>query len=152
MKSMRDRTAVAAAVILAVGGLALWGCGGGKSAQTGESTGAGTQAQAPATGESADAGGGGVVSLAAGRQIFQERCSMCHGPDGRGDGPAGQTLNPKPRNFHDAAYMNGLTDQYIHDTILNGKPGTAMPAHRGLLSESQVRSVMLVVRSFAKQP
>ncbi|MBI3395341.1 MAG: c-type cytochrome, partial [Spirochaetia bacterium] len=33
------------------------------------------------------------------KKLFTERCSTCHGPMGKGDGPAGAALNPKPRNF-----------------------------------------------------
>uniref|UniRef100_UPI001C3E5745 c-type cytochrome n=1 Tax=Picosynechococcus sp. (strain ATCC 27264 / PCC 7002 / PR-6) TaxID=32049 RepID=UPI001C3E5745 len=34
-----------------------------------------------------------------GKTIFQTTCATCHGTEGKGDGIAGATLNPKPRNF-----------------------------------------------------
>lgn len=90
------------------------------------------------------------VSLATGDAVFKVRCEMCHGPSGMGDGPAGQALNPRPRNFHDKAYMTTLTDAVVESTILNGKPGTAMPPHKGLVNQVELQSLVLKVRSFSK--
>src|SRR4051812_34735034 len=53
-------------------------------------------------------------------EIFKNRCSPCHGPGGRGDGPAAAALNPKPRNYADAAWQNSVTDDQIKKTILYG--------------------------------
>jgi hypothetical protein len=39
--------------------------------------------------------------IAKGKNIFTTVCSSCHGTDGKGDGPAATSLNPKPRNFTD---------------------------------------------------
>jgi mono/diheme cytochrome c family protein len=144
--TMRRRTATYLALSLLLVGAGLWGCGGQKSNQTGSST--STPAPAPTTGDTS--AGGGEVSLAIGEKVFQERCATCHGPQGMGDGPGGAALNPKPRNFHDASYMSTLTDEKINETIHNGKPGTAMPAWKGILSESEIKSVILKVRSFSK--
>ena len=38
--------------------------------------------------------------IAKGKELFVSTCSSCHGQDGKGNGPAGGALNPKPRNFH----------------------------------------------------
>ena len=35
------------------------------------------------------------------RTIFARECAVCHGPDGRGDGPASAILAPAPTNFHE---------------------------------------------------
>lgn len=43
-------------------------------------------------------------------------CFSCHGADGKGDGPAGGALNPKPRSF--------VEGQYKYDTDGDGKTGT----------------------------
>ncbi len=144
MKAMRGSTLTILAISLAVTCLAYWGCAK-KAAET--PAGGGTQAAAPA-----ESGGGGEVSMAAGEQVFKTNCATCHGEDGRGDGPTGAALNPKPRNFHDAAVMDTLTDAAMFNTITNGKPPTAMPAWGGILTDSQIHSVMLKVRSFRKEP
>ena len=33
-----------------------------------------------------------------GKKMYMLNCQTCHGPAGKGDGPAGASLNPKPRN------------------------------------------------------
>src|SRR5690242_12139515 len=43
-------------------------------------------------------------------EIFSTRCTTCHGPSGRGDGPASAGLSPKPRNYHDKTWQASITD------------------------------------------
>lgn len=38
-------------------------------------------------------------SLFQGKKIYTSYCTSCHGETGDGNGPAAQTLNPKPANF-----------------------------------------------------
>src|SRR5262245_26855270 len=45
-----------------------------------------------------------------GAKIYADRCVLCHGPEGKGDGPAAAGLNPKPRNHTDGTYMKSRTD------------------------------------------
>lgn len=33
------------------------------------------------------------------KRVFAQRCAVCHGPDGRGNGPAAPSLVPRPRDF-----------------------------------------------------
>src|SRR5512139_59202 len=35
----------------------------------------------------------------AGALVFDTNCSICHGPQGHGDGPAGVSLDPAPKNL-----------------------------------------------------
>ena len=95
-----------------------------------------------------DLAGGG--DIAAGQKIYQERCVLCHGATGVGDGPGAAALNPKPRNHTDGAYMNARTDAELHDVINNGKG--AMPAWKGVLTEQQINDVLRYVRSLAVPP
>lgn len=65
--------------------------------------------------------------LARGAQVYRDNCAGCHGDAGRGDGPLGHGLNPKPADLADAA---GLADQSPLDyyrRITMGVVGTAMP-------------------------
>ena len=72
-------------------------------------------------------------SVQRGAEIYADRCAICHGDTGRGDGPAGAALRPPPADFrvHLAA---GHTDAQLFDWITNGFPGTAMPPFRDQLS------------------
>src|SRR4051794_5814481 len=58
--------------------------------------------------------------IADGKQTFSQLCTPCHGPEGHGDGPAAVSLNPKPRNLTDAAYMQPLDDRYLFELISRG--------------------------------
>jgi mono/diheme cytochrome c family protein len=39
---------------------------------------------------------------AKGKVSFENTCVACHGPQGKGDGPAAAALDPKPKNLSDA--------------------------------------------------
>lgn len=146
---------VVAAVIMAValGNALLVGCGGGsKTADNGNAP--STPAPA-ATPSDTGAAAGGTAAAPAGfdpAATFQQKCATCHGPEGRGDGPAGAALNPKPRNYHDKAYMATRTDQELHDSVFNGK--SAMPAwgKTGQLTDAQVWAMVKYVRGLGSKP
>jgi len=80
-----------------------------------------------------------------GEKIFQTNCQMCHGPQGHGDGPAGQSLDPKPKNL--AVLQKNVGDDYLFWRISEGKPGTSMVAWKGILSEDQIWQVVSFIRS-----
>ncbi len=72
-----------------------------------------------------------------GKVLFATYCSTCHGPEGRGDGPAAYLLWPRPRDFSTGAFKvrstAGLpTDADLLATITNGMPGSSMPSWRQL--------------------
>jgi cytochrome c553 len=52
--------------------------------------------------------------------IFESRCVACHGPEGRGDGPAASNLNPKPRDFHNRKWQKSIDDATIARAIVYG--------------------------------
>src|SRR5437899_6022968 len=37
--------------------------------------------------------------LPLGQRIYLRSCQTCHGPDGRGNGPAAPSMSPRPRDF-----------------------------------------------------
>lgn len=85
-----------------------------------------------------------------GAKVYADRCALCHGATGHGDGPASAALDPKPRNHTDGSYMNGRTDAELLDVIRNGKG--AMPAWKEVLSEQEIDAVLKHVRSLAVPP
>lgn len=99
-----------------------------------------------------------------GRTLYAENgCASCHGAGGRGDGPTSATLEPKPRDFRDAAaFKNGFDVQAIATTIAtgilvpapHGTGATGAPLHheQGMpkfphLSEIERQSLALYVMS-----
>ena len=80
-----------------------------------------------------------------GEKIFQTNCEMCHGPHGHGDGPAGQSLEPKPKNL--AVLQKSVGDDYLFWRISEGKSGTSMVAWKGILEEDQIWQVVSFIRT-----
>ncbi|HEY8270384.1 MAG TPA: cytochrome c [Pseudobdellovibrionaceae bacterium] len=66
--------------------------------------------------------------VAYGKKIFATNCAMCHGNEGKGDGPAGAALNPKPRNVVEGKWTQGNGAIAHFKVITNGIPGTSMAA------------------------
>ncbi|MGH7251239.1 MAG: c-type cytochrome, partial [Nitrospiraceae bacterium] len=62
-----------------------------------------------------------------GRAIYLDRCAVCHGPQGRGDGPEAPFLSPRPASLISAG-TSVKSDAEFLAVIANGKPRTAMPA------------------------
>jgi mono/diheme cytochrome c family protein len=99
--------------------------------------------------------GGGKVDSAAAKEIFDSRCSACHGTSGKGDGPGAAALNPKPRDYTDKAWQSSVTDEQIKKTILLGGAAVGkspiMPASPDLDSKPEVvDGLVKIVRSFSK--
>ncbi|MBZ5713354.1 c-type cytochrome [Nannocystis pusilla] len=65
----------------------------------------------------------------AARQIFDTRCANCHGPHGRGDGPAGRGLSPRPRDFGDPAWQASVDDDRLRRVIVGGGAAVGLSAH-----------------------
>jgi mono/diheme cytochrome c family protein len=75
----------------------------------------------------------------AGEKIFQSRCFVCHGRDGRGSGPASQGLSQKPQDLTDPSWQRSVTDDQIKTVIsaggaILGKSG-AMPPNPDLTGD-----------------
>jgi mono/diheme cytochrome c family protein len=67
-----------------------------------------------------------------GSQVFAANCAMCHGKEGKGDGPAGAGLNPKPRNLVEGQWKQGGDSSSLFTTLTNGIQGSSMPGFKQL--------------------
>lgn len=84
-------------------------------------------------------------SIAIGRQLYDQRCATCHGPEGRGDGPGGVGLAVPPIDFtagHTATHLDG--DLYFW--IQNGIEGSPMPAFKSELSREETWHLVNYIR------
>ena len=63
-----------------------------------------------------------------GKKLFLQNCQMCHGPQGLGDGPAGQALNPRPRNLVEGPWKKGGGFIGWFTVLQQGLPGSSMVA------------------------
>ncbi len=91
------------------------------------------------------------------RAIFTERCTPCHGAEGRGDGGSASALNPKPRNYHDKAWQAQARDELIGKAILEGGQAVGkssiMPSNPDLSGKPEVIAELVkIVRAFGEQP
>lgn len=136
-------------VLLALTLAVAAGCGG-QSDQTGANTNTAIEPAPTPAPDTTVAGGANETPEAMGARVYAARCALCHGPTGRGDGPGAAALNPKPRNYHDKAYMDTRTDAELLEVIRNGKG--AMPRWGGILSEAEMTAVLAHVRSLGRTP
>jgi mono/diheme cytochrome c family protein len=87
----------------------------------------------------------GSEAASQGAPVFHTNCEACHGPQGRGDGPAGQALDTKPRNL--AKLQSTAGDDFLFWRIREGKPGTSMVAWKGILTDDQIWQVISFIRT-----
>ncbi len=95
-----------------------------------------------------------------GRQLYLTlQCGQCHGPDGRGDGPAAATavddegLSTAPLDFTVGLYKGGSTPEDVYRTFVTGLDGTPMPSYGDSLPKEDDRwALVQYVRSLSRSP
>jgi mono/diheme cytochrome c family protein len=91
----------------------------------------------------------GAPAQSRGKTIYEQRCAVCHGADGRAETPVGQLLKPRPRNFADPVEMARVSLDRMYHSIKDGRPGTGMAAWKDVLSETEIGDVMDFIRAFS---
>jgi mono/diheme cytochrome c family protein len=81
------------------------------------------------------------------RPIYLDKCAVCHGDSGKGDGHDASLYDPRPSNFTDAQHINAVSDGELFYKISQGRK--PMPSFRKRLSEQQRWHLVLMIRSFA---
>ena len=89
------------------------------------------------------------------KMLFANVCSQCHGLEGKGDGPAAETLNPKPRNYTDPQWQASVTDAEIKAIIVGGgqavgKSGMMPPNPMLKDREDILNELVQIIRGFGK--
>jgi cytochrome c553 len=88
-------------------------------------------------------------------ELWVKRCVVCHGKEGKGDGPGAAALNPKPRTLTDSAWQKSASDAQIETVIVGGGAAigksTGMPANPDLANKPElVKGLVKKVRSLAR--
>ncbi|MBT5982059.1 MAG: c-type cytochrome, partial [Acidiferrobacteraceae bacterium] len=92
-----------------------------------------------------------------GEEIYVQRCTLCHGEEGDGMGPAAERLNPPPRDFTMAQYKIRTTafeeivpvDSDLVRMIHDGMPSTAMPGWGDVLTEQDINDLVAFLKTLA---
>lgn len=86
--------------------------------------------------------------LAAGRDLYLNFCSSCHGAAADGAGPIAPNLVPAPRNlvvvtsFGEKPFIDYLNDARLYDSLTNGVPGTSMQPWISVLTDEERWSII----------
>lgn len=87
------------------------------------------------------------------RTYFKQNCAVCHGTNGKGDGPGAANLTPKPQDYTDAKWQDKVKDDELKKAIVKGGMAVGkspiMPAHPDLEDKPQVvDGLVKLIRSF----
>lgn len=87
-----------------------------------------------------------------GKELFKANCVSCHGENGKGDGSAAASLNPKPRNFHAVdGWTNGRTIDMMYKTLQEGIIKNGMAAYEYIPPADRF-AIISYIRTFAEFP
>lgn len=78
--------------------------------------------------------------------IWDKRCTFCHGADGKARTKKGRQY--KAQDFTKPKWQKSTTDDEIVDAVTNGVPKTKMPAFKEKLSPDEIKSMVPFVRAF----
>jgi mono/diheme cytochrome c family protein len=73
-----------------------------------------------------------------GEDLFNDKCHLCHGKRGDGNGPAAVAFSPRPANFTDPKFWQNFNEAMIADTIRKGHG--MMPAFD--LAPDQIKAII----------
>ncbi len=91
-----------------------------------------------------------AASIARGKALYTANCLPCHGAGGKGDGPVGLTLNPRPADLTKHTVPGVHTDGQLWKWITSGYPKSSMPAFDKLLSDSDRWDLVNYIRTLAQ--
>jgi len=88
---------------------------------------------------------------ARGRTLYRENCAYCHAADGTGRNAIGRFLEPHPPDLTSPRW-SALAHDALARAILDGKPGSSMPAFRTVLAEADAAAISAYIRrAFVEQ-
>ncbi len=96
-----------------------------------------------------------AADLPLGQKVYGERCALCHGPEGHGDGPAAPSQIPRPRDFTLGLFKYKSTpfgepptrEDLIH-VVENGLQASAMPFWSDILTSEEILAVVTYIQGF----
>ena len=96
------------------------------------------------------------ASIAAGKTAYDKTCSACHGGLAQGSVKAGITISiieeqggKQPPDLTDAQWDHGASDGEIYAVLKRGVPPTMMPGFDGVVSDTDLWSIVNYLRTLA---
>ena len=88
-------------------------------------------------------------------EVYETRCALCHGDQGKGDGVGASGSPVPPRSFADAAWQKAATDAHIKKIIVQGATAVGMsalmPANGDLATQPNVLDGLVkIIRGFGE--
>lgn len=80
-----------------------------------------------------------------GLALFKQHCATCHGPEGRGNGPGGDSLPVIPTNIHEWPIKYGRAPHELALTITSGRNEGVMPPFGAVLKKEELWSLAYLV-------
>ena len=80
-----------------------------------------------------------------GKHVYEKHCLLCHGPEGRGDGPQGKLMSPPAADFH-APEIQKKSDKLLLKAIKGGHSGSAMTGFEYELNREELNNVLSYIR------
>lgn len=100
-----------------------------------------------------------MADAATGKAVYDGKgaCGACHGPAGKGDGPAAAAMNPKPRSFSEGIFNYDTdgdgatgTDTDLFNIIKSGSAaygGSPTMPGRADIPENEIQALVAYIRS-----
>lgn len=88
-----------------------------------------------------------VKAIAEGKKIYENACWTCHGINGKGDGPAAKTINPKPAD-HTSEKVLKQSDGALFWKITKGNG--LMAGYEKIYSKQQRWKIVSYLRKLKK--
>ena len=90
-----------------------------------------------------------ATSAAEGKKLYTVYCAVCHGDRGKGDGPAGIAITPRPAD-HSTQKFQAQTDGAIYWKLTTGRP--PMASYKTSLKDEQRWQLVDYIRELGKAP
>lgn len=90
---------------------------------------------------------GNPKAAAVGKKLYFKYCNVCHGDKGKGDGPAGLALTPRPTD-HSSDITQNQSDGALYWKLTNGRP--PMAPYKDALTDIQRWQLVNFIRTLKK--
>lgn len=85
------------------------------------------------------------------KEIYDKQCIKCHGPEGKGDTPAGKKMGAA--NYTDPKFQEKVTDEQMFKSIKEGvkdKEGKIKMKPAENVTDDEIKALVKLVRAFKK--